>query len=153
MQITAFQMAERLLGLQEVAGDEDNGFVVWSHSLCGLGQSPDEVPWCSSWLNAIAFLLGLPRSASALARSWLIVGKEIELDQAKPGFDIVILKRGGGNQPGPDVLQAPGHVGFYAGHDNFFVDLLGGNQGDKVSVASFERSRLLSVRRLYTEAP
>ncbi len=148
MNVTAYDLGRRFLGMGEIAGEKHNGFIVWAHSLCGLPDSPDELPWCSSWLNAVCFLLDLPRSGSAAARSWLTVGKEIDLDRARPGFDIVILKRGGGGQPGPEVLQAPGHVGLYSGHDNFFVDLLGGNQGDKVSIASYERARILGVRRL-----
>src|SRR5690606_17107807 len=122
------------------------GFIVWAHSLCGLPDSSDEVPWCSSFMNAIAFLLDIPRSGSAAARSWLEVGEEVDLDAAKPGFDVVILKRGGGNQPGPEVIHAPGHVGLYSQHDNFFVDVLGGNQGNKVSISSYERGRILGVR-------
>ena len=151
MNITAYDLASRFLGMAEITGEQDNGFIVWAHSLCGLKNTPDEIPWCSSWLNAICWMLDLPRSRSAAARSWLLIGKEIDLDAAKPGFDIVVLKRGGGDQPGPEVLDAPGHVAFYSGHDNFFVDLLGGNQGDKVSIASFERSRILGVRRLYED--
>ena len=65
-----------------------------------------------------------------------------------PGFDVVILRRGGGDQPGPEVLDAPGHVGFFAGHEDPNVLLLGGNQGDSVSVAPFAAARILGVRRL-----
>lgn len=106
-----------------------------------MKATTDEIPWCSAFVNGIAWELGLPRSESAAARSWLAVGRDIPIDVAKPGFDIVILERGKG-----------GHVGFYESHDNFFVSMLGGNQGNKVSIASFERGRILGVRRLYEES-
>jgi hypothetical protein len=72
----------------------------------------------------------------------------IELCAASAAWDIVILKRGDGAQPGPDVLDAPGHVAFYADHSEEDVQLLGGNQSDSVCIESFRRSRVLGVRRL-----
>jgi hypothetical protein len=92
--------------------------------------------------------LGLDRSRSAAARSWLDVGDPVILASAQPGSDVVILSRGAGKQPGPEVVNAPGHVGFYAGRDGDNVLLLGGNQGNQVSIASFPASRVLGVRRL-----
>lgn len=85
-----------------------------------------------------------------LARSWLSVGEPIEFRDAEPGFDVVILQRGGGNQPGPDDLTAPGHVGFFAGWANGVerVQVLGGNQGNKVSIVSYPSERILGLRRL-----
>lgn len=151
MNITAYDLASRYLGIEEIHGEKHHPLILWWHSLATMKATTDEIPWCSVFCGGIAWELDLPRSPSAAARSWLVVGKEISLDAAKPGFDIVVLKRGGGDQPGPEVLHAPGHVGWYSSHDNFFVDLLGGNQGDQVSIASFERSRILSVRRLYEE--
>ena len=71
------------------------------------------------------------------------------LEEAAPGFDVVILKRGGGgNQPGPEVIEAKGHVGLYAGHEGTKILLLGGNQSDAVCVARYPANRLLGIRRL-----
>jgi uncharacterized protein (TIGR02594 family) len=108
----------------------------------------DDVPWCSAFVNYIAWLLRLPRSKMLNARSWLTVGTPIQLDAAAPGFDVAILKRGGPDQPGPDVIAAPGHVGFYAGAEGPDLLVLGGNQGDSVSVARFRKESLLGLRRL-----
>jgi uncharacterized protein (TIGR02594 family) len=146
--ITAFDLAQRYVGIREFAGEKDHPLIRWWHSLCTIGEQPDEVPWCSSFANGMAWELRLPRSKSALARSWLEVGQRVALEQAEVGFDVVILKRGQGNQPGPENTTAPGHVGFYAGHDDTFVELLGGNQGDSVSVARYPVSRILGIRRL-----
>lgn len=148
--MTLFDLAQRFVGeVKELPGERDHPFIQWGHLLCGLGSNqPDETPWCSSWLNSICWLLRLPRSKSAAARSWLAVGQSIELEAATPGYDVVILQRGAGKQPGPDVLQAPGHVGLYAGREVGHVLILGGNQSNAVSVARFPVGQVLGVRRL-----
>ena len=77
----------------------------------------------------------------------MAVGRGINLDDAEHG-DIIVLKRGKGDQPGPEVLEAPGHVGFYAGRFDNFIEVLGGNQSDTVKVSRYPVKRLLGVRRL-----
>lgn len=148
MDINAFSLGERFVGMREIAGDTHHPFIVWAHSLCGLEDSPDEVPWCSSWLNAIAWLLDLPRTNSARARSWLTVGEQVPLLAVQRGFDVVILTRGTGPQPGAEVIKAPGHVGLYSHAEAGQIYLLGGNQGDEVNVRPFPVSRVLGIRRL-----
>ena len=88
-----------------------------------------------------------------MARSWLEVGMGIDLDAAFPGFDVVILQRGKSPQPGPEVTNAPGHVGFFAGlsTDGGLVELLGGNQSDQVKISRYPVDRVLGVRRLLWE--
>lgn len=152
IQVTAYDIAHRFLGHQEIAGTTDSPLIQWAFTLCGYGpETPDEVPWCSAFAQIPAFLLGLPRSLSAAARSWLQVGSPIDLQAANVGFDVVILKRGQGAQPGPEILKAPGHVGFFAGwadEGRTRVRVLGGNQGDSVTVAEFPFANVLGFRRL-----
>ena len=81
-------------------------------------------------------------------RSWLLVGRPLSLEEAAAGFDVVILKRGKSNQPGPDVIEAPGHVGLFAGREGNRILVLGGNQSDAVNVKGFPANRLLGIRRL-----
>lgn len=140
--MTPYALAQRFVGeIREMPGGQHHPFIQWAHMLCSLGaDQPDETPWCSSFVNAIAWVLNLPRSKSAAARSWLNVGQVIRLADAKPGLDVVVLKRG--------TNPAQGHVGFYAAHDLQVVHLLGGNQGNTVSIASFPVSDVLGVRRL-----
>ena len=84
-----------------------------------------------------------------MARSWLEIGEVITIDQARPEEeDIVIFKRGGDNEPGPEIINAPGHVGFYVGMIDHDIMVLGGNQGDMVSIGSYPIRNLLGVRRL-----
>lgn len=155
LQITAYELGQRYIGIEERAGSLANHpLISWWHSLCG-GEQPDEVPWCSSFINGMAWELRLPRSRSKAARSWLSVGTPIALDDAESGFDVAVLKRGSGVQPGPDELSAPGHVGFFAfeeldddAHGGRWVWILGGNQANSVSLARFPVDQVLGVRRL-----
>lgn len=149
--MSPFQLGSRFIGeITELPGaGQDHPFIQWCLSLTGLGfNAEDSVPWCSAYLNAICWLLRLPRSKSARARSWLLVGQAIQLPQAIVGYDVVILKRGEGNQPNAEILDAPGHVGFYAGQEGASVLVLGGNQGNGVSVLKFPITRILGIRRL-----
>lgn len=150
--MTLFDLGQRFIGhLQERPGTASHPYIEWAHSLSGLGlDTPDDVPWCSSWLNSLAWLLGLPRSKSAAARSWLKVGSPVvSLFEAQVGNDVVILNRGGSSDPN---VSGPGHVGIFAGlQGNTHVLLLGGNQSDAVTVQAFPVDRVLGIRRLLAE--
>ncbi len=147
--MTPFELMQRHVGIKEISErGKDHPFIQWCFECVGMGlETADETPWCSAVLNRICWMLRLPRSKSASARSWLMVGQHIELDEAQVGYDVVILKRGTGDQPGPEVIAAPGHVGLFAGLQGSRVYLLGGNQPD-ICVAPFDSNRVLGVRRL-----
>ena len=158
--ITAYDLAERYIGTRETAGAATSARIKAMLNLDASWVQDDETPWCSAFVNWIAWHLRLPRSKSLAARSWLSVGRPVtDYHQAARGFDVVILKRGAGDQPGPDVLQAPGHVGFFSAWDQVnlgaisanpgkSVLILGGNQGNAVTLAPFPVDRILGVRRL-----
>ena len=145
--MTPFDLAQRFVGIKEAPGSGSNPQVLAFLRLDHSWPAGDDVPWCSAFVNYIAWLLRLPRSKDLAARSWLTVGIPVDLDHAEVG-DVVVLKRGDGDQPGPEVINAPGHVGFFASRPGSKVYLLGGNQGDSVSVAGFDAARVLGVRRL-----
>ena len=148
IETSAFEIAQRFTGIKEVAGIRDNPMILAMLRLDGDWPEHDEVPWCSAFVNFVCWLLRLPRSKSLRARSWLGVGHRISLEDARVGCDVVVISRGEPPQPGPEVLDAPGHVGFFAGYDDTYVQMLGGNQGDTVSVRSYRRERILGLRRL-----
>lgn len=149
MMTTCYHLAARFLGTAERPGSTDHPAISYWLSLCsGVVDHHDETPWCSAFVHFIAWLLNLPRAKSLSARRWLTVGLPVELKDAIVGFDVVILSRGEGPQPGADVLAAPGHVGFYAGREGQTIKLLGGNQGNAVSVQGFPLERVLGIRRL-----
>ncbi len=153
MNVSAFDIAQVFVGEEEIGGGMDNPLILAMLRTDNKWPEDDEVPWCSAFVNFVCKLLRLPRSKSLLARSWLDVGMSVELENAFPGFDIVILQRGGGDQPGPENTTAPGHVGFFAGMtpDWEFVEVLGGNQGDQVKISRYPADRILSIRRLWEE--
>lgn len=142
MNITAYDLAERFVGIAEAPGATNNPAVLAMLRLDGDWPEGDDVPWCSAFVNYIAWLLRLPRSRSLMARSWLKVGRSIDLEDAKPGFDVVVLWR-------VDKASVSGHVGFYAGRGiGGGINILGGNQSNEVNVSNFPIDRLLGVRRL-----
>lgn len=148
--MTGYERAQRFIGVHEIAGNKDHPLIVWWLSLCGFDMASvhDETPWCSAFVNGMAWDVGLIRTKSALARSWLGAGVPIALSQAGPANDLVILQRGDGVQPGPENMTAPGHVGFFAGVEGSMVLVLGGNQTDGVRIARFPLTRVLGYRRL-----
>lgn len=139
MNVTPFDLAQRFIGVREVRGGVDNPFVLSMLRLDASWPEHDEVPWCSAFVNYIAWLLRLPRSKSLRARSWLGVGTVVPGPALARIGDVVVLKRGTGEQ---------GHVGFFAGWDGTHVMVLGGNQGDAVSIDPFLASEVLGFRRL-----
>lgn len=144
-----YRIAAKYIGMKEAPGAINNPAIVAMLDLCDPGVHDDETAWCSAFVSYCCWLLGVQRSVSLRARSWLEVGKPILVAEARPGFDVVVLGRGA-NPPPASVLDAPGHVGFFAGYnsDARSVRILGGNQANQVSIAEFPVERVLGVRRL-----
>jgi len=151
LEITAYDLALRYVGqVLERPGGLDHPLIQWWLSLCGYGlDAHDAIPWCSAFCQGPTWELHLLRSKSAAARSWLQTGRPVLLDQAEAGFDVVVIKRGPGVQPGPEVIAAPGHVFFFGGIEGDHVLGVGGNQGNAVTLGRFPIADVLGVRRLY----
>ena len=139
-------LAERWLGVQEVAGKASNPDVLRMLQLDASWPTGDDVPWCSAFVNFIAYACRLQRARSLRARSWLLVGAPVPLAGARRG-DVVVLTRGQDTR-GPDIIDAPGHVGFFEVRVGQGIAIVGGNQGDAVTVAIYPVERVLGVRRL-----
>src|SRR5262249_37348156 len=95
----------------------------------------DETAWCAAFLGACLERAGIRSTRSLAARSYLAWGESV--GEFRPGV-IAVLSR--------TADPALGHVGFLVGQTADAVILLGGNQGDCVSVQAFPRSRLLGLR-------
>lgn len=147
--VAPYTLALRFAGLKEAAGAIHNPAILTMLQLVDRSVHDDETPWCSAFVNYVSWLLDAPRSKSLAARSWLSVGKPIAINEARAGFDIVVLKRGA-NAPGPEVLAAPGHVGFFVSrlYTPDRVQVFGGNQSDQVCLETFPLERVLGCRRL-----
>lgn len=148
--MTPLDTALRFVGeVHEIPGANSDPAIVWFHACTIGGVAVDEVPWCSSFASRVAWLHRLPRSKSKAARSWLLVGTPTPLELATAGWDVVVLSRGPGPQPGPEVTSgAAGHVGFFVGLEGDQVAVCGGNQSNGVTVARFPVANVLGVRRL-----
>ncbi len=88
----------------------------------------------------VARRAGKPAPASPLwALSWASFGTA----SPRPMLgDVLVFERPGG-----------GHVGLYVGEDATRYHVLGGNQGDAVSIVAIAKSRLRAARRHYAIGP
>jgi uncharacterized protein (TIGR02594 family) len=147
-EITPYTIAKQYIGIKEVPGLLKNSPIIMAMlTLDNDWPKNDEVPWCSAFVNWIAWNAGCRRTKSLLARSWLGLANNIQIDGARQGWDVVVIARGD-YKPGPQNVTAPGHVGFYVFHDDAHVWMLAGNQGNQISVKPFPRPDILGVRCL-----
>lgn len=129
--------AKAEIGTAEVRGEVHNPRVVEYHSTTGLSAQDDETPWCSSFVNWVFEQEGIAGTDSAAARSWEDWGRPLE--RLVYGC-VVVFWRGD-----PNGWQ--GHVGFYVGHDDQGrILVLGGNQGNAVSIYPYPVRRLVAMR-------
>ncbi len=129
------------LGTEEIVGEENNPEVLKYANEVGIkGITNDEIPWCSTFVNWVAWKAGLQFSGKANARSWLNIGERVT--SPEPG-DVVVFWR-----ESPQSWK--GHVGFFLGisTDKKRAYCLGGNQGNRVSVSAYRLNTVLSYQRL-----
>jgi len=131
--------AMQYVGQKEIPGKKHNSLIIeWTRQLIRWASS-DEIPWCSTFLQAVAKKAGYHTTgATAAARSWLKVGYEV--DHPEPG-DLAVFWR-----YSPHSWK--GHVGIVVNVHDGYVWVLGGNQSNMVNVAPYPISRLLSYRKL-----
>ncbi len=101
----------------------------------GVPPSGDETAWCSSFQNWVFLQHSITGTRLKAARSWLMWGQAIDV---RPGA-VAVLSRG----PDPTF----GHVGTVLWADEKTLWLVGGNQGNAVSVKAYPRERLLGSCR------
>lgn len=127
------------VGETEIHGAQDNPKIVAMFKKSGAAWvDDDETPWCAAFVGAVLNDAGIKGTNKLNARSYLDWG--VVVDQPQSG-DVVVFWRG--NREGWQ-----GHVAFYVRTDpNGDIVVLGGNQGDAVSVKPYSKSRLLGYRR------
>ena len=138
------KLAFEELDTTEISGTVHNPRILEYAKKSGLeGISDDETPWCSTFVNFCCEELDYEKSGKANARSWLQVGKRV--NNPKPG-DIVIFWR-------ESIHSWKGHVGLFLGFSSNKrkVFCLGGNQGNKVSVAEYDAAKVLGFRKVGKE--
>jgi len=138
-----YQLAKGELGVEEIVGPQDNPRVVNYFKTIGQGWvTDDETAWCAAFVGAILVSAGITSTGKLNARSYMQFGKSVPLGRAEQG-DIAVFWRGK-----KDGWQ--GHVAFFDHYDSKSdtIYVLGGNQGNKVSIAGYSAARLLGVREI-----
>ena len=130
--------AKKHLGVAEIPGVTHNPLILqmWKAIKRG-GIKTDEVPWCAAFVGFCLENVGIQSSRYESAKSYLTWG----LGMAVPFYGCVVVFDGGPSRPGM------GHVGFVVGKDKMGrLIVRGGNQGNKVSDAPFDRNRAIAFR-------
>lgn len=133
-----FQEARRQLGTREVPGPASNPEILQWADQAGIPYKNDDIAWCGLFVAhcITSTLAAEPLPANPLgARQWLKFGAPCSV---RPGAVLVFWR--------VKPTSWKGHVGFYAGEDDTAYNVLGGNQGNQVSVARISKSRLLEAR-------
>ncbi len=129
------ESARKAIGVTEVPGPKSNPEITgWAKRLAPWIRSfytNDGIAWCGLFCGAMLWTYILPKNPLS-ALSWATWGYGLP----NPCLGaIMVFKRSGG-----------GHVAFYEGEDDTHYHVLGGNQGDKVSVMRIEKSRCVAIR-------
>jgi uncharacterized protein (TIGR02594 family) len=127
-------IARPLVGLHEIKGPEHAPEILgmWQ-AIKRSGIQSDEVPWCAAFVGACLERAGIRSSRFESAASYLTWG--VRLDAPVHGCIVIFSREGGG------------HVGFVVGYDEAWnLLVLGGNQGDSVSVKAFPIERVTGYR-------
>jgi uncharacterized protein (TIGR02594 family) len=130
-----FDLAMTQIGVKETAGDASNPAVLKYYTDAQASWAKeDSIPWCAAFVGAMLAETGYKPSGSLIARSYLDWGTA--LDKPRKGC-IVVMKRG---------APPAGHVAFAEDWSAGNITLLGGNQGDAVSVKTFSRANVIGYR-------
>jgi uncharacterized protein (TIGR02594 family) len=128
--------AVKQIGVKEIVGSKHNPTILgWAKELkLASVYNADEIPWCGLFVAYCCHAAGLDVISKPLwALSWSNWGNEV----TEPMLgDVLTFKRDGG-----------GHVGIYVGEDDTHFHVLGGNQGNAVSVSRIDKKRLFKARR------
>lgn len=135
---SVFEIAKSYIGVKEIAGEKHNPIIVEFFKTVTGKEYGDEVSWCAAFTGHCLQKAGYKHTGRLNARSYLTYGVSAK-DQPKDG-DICVFWRN-------KIDSWEGHVGFYVGENDKNIYVLGGNQGNEVSIKEYPKSRLLDIRR------
>lgn len=101
----------------------------------------DETAWCAAFVAYCLEKAGFFSTNKLNARSYLTWGQATTTPVTG---DIVVFWRGAKN-------GWEGHVGFFISEEGDNIKVLGGNQGNSVSVALYPKAQLLGYRKVETK--
>ncbi|MGL5447462.1 MAG: TIGR02594 family protein [Rhabdaerophilum sp.] len=124
------------IGQAEVAGAKSNPRIMAYRQFADIKIGGDDsvVPWCAIFINAVLAVVKVKGSGSAMARSFVKHPDFVRLEKPVVGCITVISSSRG---------PASGHVFFYTGENALFLQGLGGNQNDSVSIEMFQKAKLV----------
>jgi len=157
-----YDAAAEALGLGEnnwrETGSNPNITALWDEIGYNGANFADETAWCAVFVGAVLKRSGNKYIQTASSQAYKNYGKEVNIADVQKG-DIVVFYRNGTN-------SGLGHVGFATGvKTESTIEILGGNQGNTLSVRTYQLSRpdrgwgLRTIRRAVscedgeTEAP
>lgn len=127
----------RVYGTAEVPGPQSNPSILsWARKV-GLEKTyrSDATAWCGLAMGYVALQAGWEPPLNLLwARNWLNFGTPVNTPMLG---DVLVFSRG----------RVNGHVALYVAEDVEAFHVIGGNQGDAVTIKRIHRSRLLGARR------
>lgn len=136
-----YATAKKYLGRCEVPGAKHNPWIV--DLFRSVGHSwvkDDETPWCAAFVGFVLKEAGYAGTGKLNALSYLNWGIKIKPEEVRQG-DIVVFWR---NKPN----SAYGHVAFFSEWDKQGNPVvLGGNQGNAVTIRTYPRGRMLGIVR------
>lgn len=126
--------ARKYIGTKEIPGVKHEPRILsWWKTIKRGGIKTDEVPWCAAFVGAMLEASDIVSSRYESASSYLQWG--VRLDAPSLGCIVIFTRNGGG------------HVGFVAGKDDKGrLMVLGGNQGNSVTIAPFDMARVAGYR-------
>lgn len=138
-------------GVKELPGERSHPRILeWFETVGWQGLRSDETPNCGAFVAFHLLRAGFPRerlpSKPFRARHYLSFGARVSPIWPPLGA-ICVLTRGGKSEPGPEALEADGHVGLFLMHGYpGWIHVLGANHGDRVAIDAFPVHRLLGMR-------
>lgn len=130
------QEALKLYDTREIVGPKHNQTILGWAAEVGLEKiyTADETAWCGLLVAVVVKRAGKTVIDKPLwARNWAKFGDAVD----QPGLgDVLVFVRDGG-----------GHVGFYVAEDATAYHVLGGNQGNRVSITRVAKDRCVAKRR------
>lgn len=127
-------------GMKEISGKDSNPDILAFFKELGYDWVNDDstTAWCSAMMSYYAKKCGYEYNTSLSARGWL----KMPVRVLKPQIgNVVIFWR-----ESPQSWK--GHVGIFIAQDINIIYVLGGNQGNSLSIAGYPRDQLLGYREL-----
>ena len=127
--------AVELFGTTEIVGPKNNPVIMdWAKETNLKQYTNDDIPWCGLYMAVVMKRANRDVVKDPLwARNWANFG--VAVKEPMLG-DVLVFQR-----------ETGGHVGLYISESRTHYHVLGGNQGNAVSIVLIAKNRLIASRR------